>query len=262
MIRARSVPTGRRLYDRGMATEVACWEHFARATEGAEVKRAPGLAAAIFPSGPERTVYNNAVLGRDLGPAGRATAVAVMEDAYATAGIDGFAAWVHETDIPMIEELERRGYRCVESTRAMSMPLDELPDIVPNMDVRRPMWPEYQEFLTRAGAPAGLLARVDAAVLEVAMARLCDQDVATALSFDHDGDCGIFNVVTVPWARRRGLGAALTALLLHAAKQRGCTTASLQATPMAEGVYAAVGFRDLGRILEYTPSDIAKEAHP
>lgn len=30
-------------------------------------------------------------------------------------------------------------------------------------------------------------------------------------------------------------------------------TASVQATPMAEGVYANAGFRDLGRYLEYTP---------
>jgi hypothetical protein len=35
--------------------------------------------------------------------------------------------------------------------------------------------------------------------------------------------------------------------------QRGCSTASLQSTAMAERVYAAAGFRDLGRILEYVP---------
>ncbi len=48
---------------------------------------------------------------------------------------------------------------------------------------------------------------------------------------------------TLPHARRRGLGTALTALHLHQARERGCATASLQATEMAEGVYAAVGFR-------------------
>ena len=31
----------------------------------------------------------------------------------------------------------------------------------------------------------------------------------------------------------------------------GCRTASLQATAAAEWLYAAVGFRDLGAILEY-----------
>jgi hypothetical protein len=34
---------------------------------------------------------------------------------------------------------------------------------------------------------------------------------------------------------------------------RGCQTASVQSTEMAERVDAAVGFRDLGRILEYVP---------
>jgi predicted GNAT family acetyltransferase len=77
--------------------------------------------------------------------------------------------------------------------------------------------------------------------------------VATALAFDEGTDCGIYNVGTVEHARRRGLGTALTVALLCDAADRGCHTASLQSTPMAERVYANVGFRDLGRILEFTP---------
>jgi ribosomal protein S18 acetylase RimI-like enzyme len=257
MTHASSLSSDRRLYERGMTTEVACWEHFARATESAQVVRAPGLAAAIFPSGPERSVYNNAVLERDLAPAGRTAAIAAMEDAYAAAGVDDFAAWVHETDLAMSRELQRRGYRYAESTRAMGTTLDALPDVLLDVEVGRPPWPEYQTFLERIGAPAGLLPHVDTAALDIAMARLRDRNVATALSFDHAGDCGIFNVATIPWARRRGLGTALTALQLHGAKRRGCTTASLQSTPMAEGMYAAIGFKDLGRILEYVPSHIS-----
>jgi predicted GNAT family acetyltransferase len=73
------------------------------------------------------------------------------------------------------------------------------------------------------------------------------------MAFDLGDDCGIYNVATLEHARRRGLGTALTALLAHDAVARGCRTASLQSTPIAERVYAAVGFRDLGRILEYAP---------
>jgi ribosomal protein S18 acetylase RimI-like enzyme len=76
------------------------------------------------------------------------------------------------------------------------------------------------------------------------------------------GDCGIYNVSTMEQARRRGLGTALTALHAFDAVERGCRTASLQATAMAEGLYAAVGFRDLGRILEYVPSSSALTAGP
>ena len=73
------------------------------------------------------------------------------------------------------------------------------------------------------------------------------------MAFDFDRDCGIYNVTTLQGARRRGLGTALTALQVHDALVRGCQTASLQSTEMAEGVYAAVGFRDLGRFMEYVP---------
>jgi predicted GNAT family acetyltransferase len=52
---------------------------------------------------------------------------------------------------------------------------------------------------------------------------------------------------------RRGLGTAVTALLAHEAATRGCRTASLQSSEMAERIYAAIGFRDLGRFLEYVP---------
>ena len=44
------------------------------------------------------------------------------------------------------------------------------------------------------------------------------------------------------------------AKVVHDAVARGCTTASLQATAMAERLYSRLGFRDLGRILEYVPA--------
>ena len=62
------------LYRRGMDTVVAAWDEYARGTPGAEVRRSPGVAAAIFPGGPERDGYNNAILLRDL-PAPDASAV-------------------------------------------------------------------------------------------------------------------------------------------------------------------------------------------
>lgn len=119
--------------------------------------------------------------------------------------------------------------------------------------VEQPMWREYQEFLVRLGVPAGLLPDVDGSSFDISVARLAGQDVATALSIDHHGDRGIYNVSTLSSARRRGIGTALTARHLHRAKRRGCATASLQSTTMAEGVCASLGFEDLGRILELGP---------
>jgi ribosomal protein S18 acetylase RimI-like enzyme len=101
--------------------------------------------------------------------------------------------------------------------------------------------------------PPNLLSGADHAAFHLLLARLDGKNVATALAFDHDGDRGIYNVGTLEHARRRGLGTALTALHLHDALARGCQTATLQSTEMAERMYTAVGFRDLGRILEYVP---------
>jgi ribosomal protein S18 acetylase RimI-like enzyme len=146
-----------------------------------------------------------------------------MEAVYAAAGVARFPAWVHETDQPMRAELERCGYTLDTATRAMGMALDDIRLPRRQIPLGPAQWPEYLEL------------------------------VAAALAYDFADDCGIYNVGTVEKARRRGLGTALTTAQGHDAGDRGCRTASLQSTQMAERVYAAVGFCDLGRILEYVP---------
>lgn len=120
----------------------------------------------------------------------------------------------------------------------------------PEADIGRAEWLEYREYLRVVGLPAGLLSRVGPTAFHVVAARAGDENVGTAIAFDHDGDCGIFNVSTLEAAGRRGIGAALMARLVADAAAGGCSTASLQSTEMAERVYATVEFRDLGRILE------------
>jgi predicted GNAT family acetyltransferase len=86
--------------------------------------------------------------------------------------------------------------------------------------------------------------------------------VSTAITLDHEGDCGVYDVATLERARKRGLATALIAIHLRDAIARGCRTATVQSTPMAERVYAGVGFRDLGRILEYAPSEQRPQRAP
>lgn len=241
------------LYDRGAATLLASWEEYARGTPDATLHRLDGVAAAVFPAEPERSVYNNALLDRDLGVAERAAAVDAMEAAYTGAGVARFAAWAHESDEGMCAELSGRGFAVEESTRAMRLSLEDSPAPNPRVECGRLSWAEYLEYLRAIGLPRGLLGGVDPAKFHVLGARLDNENVATAIAFDHDGDCGVFNMSTLPTARRRGFGTALTVRHLHDALARGCTTASLQATEMAERVYAGAGFRDLGRFFEYVP---------
>jgi GNAT superfamily N-acetyltransferase len=247
-----SRPTDAGLYLRGSDTLLASWEAYARGAVGAAVKRLPGVAAAVFPYEPERAVYNNALLERDLGPGGHADALDAMEAVYAAAGVARFAAWVHESDPAMRAELERRGYTLDTTTRAMGMALDDIAVPRPRIDLGPADWSEY---LKMDGLPSDFLDHADHAAFHLLAARIDGEMVAAALAYDFGGDSGIYNVGTVEKARRRGLGTALTAAQAYDARTRGCRTASLQSTPMAERVYAAVGFRDLGRILEYVPTE-------
>jgi GNAT superfamily N-acetyltransferase len=245
-----SPPDDADLYERGVATLLASWERYAHGSDGAVVHRSAGTSAAVFPTEPERSIYNNALLERGLAATERATAIAVMEAAYRDAGIPRYAAWVHESDEPMRSDLERRGYTLDEVTRAMGMTLDGIRLPRPELELGPATWSEH---LRIAEVNPRLLSALDMSAFHILVAALRGENVATAIAFDHRTDCGIYNVGTLEAARRRGLGTALTTIHLHDALARGCHTASLQSTAMAERMYAAVGFRDLGRILEYVP---------
>jgi len=246
-----------RLHDRGNSTLLASWDAYTHGADGAAIVHAEGVAAAVFPAGPERSVYNNALLERDLDPVARAAAVDALEAIYGAAGVGRFAAWVHESDVGMRSELERRGYELDEVTRSMGAVLDDVGAHADGPGPTDGSWPEYVAFLEASGVPRGLLARARASDFHVRMLREHGRPVAAAIAFDHAGDCGIFNVGTLEHARRRGLGSAVTAHQLHSARARGCSTATLQATAMAESLYARLGFRDLGRILEFVPRGAA-----
>jgi ribosomal protein S18 acetylase RimI-like enzyme len=236
--------------ERGIETLFASWEAYACAATDAAVQRLPGVTAAVFPHEPERGVYNNALLERHLGAGRRARAIDTMESAYAAAGVVRFAAWVHDSDEAMRLDLEARGYAFDTATRAMAVALDDVRMPAPQIDAVPLSWSEHLDVFDLS---RDLLANGAHDAFRLLAARVDGRNVAVAMAFDHDGDCGIYNVGTLQPYRRRGLATALTALHLRDAAARGCHTASVQATTIAEHVYASVGFRDLGRHLEYVP---------
>src|SRR4051794_36954779 len=124
------------LYQRGVATLLASWEAYAAGSAGAALHALDGASAAVFPAEPERGIYNNALLFD-------ASAIDPMEELYANAGIERFAAWVHESDAPLAVELEGRGYVLDMTTRAMGMLLDDLRVPRPRLDLAAPAWRDY-----------------------------------------------------------------------------------------------------------------------
>jgi ribosomal protein S18 acetylase RimI-like enzyme len=71
--------------------------------------------------------------------------------------------------------------------------------------------------------------------------------VATARLHTGAGVAGIYTVITVGDARRRGYGEAMTRVALHAARDAGLRIATLQASEAGRGIYERIGFRELCR---------------
>ena len=84
------------------------------------------------------------------------------------------------------------------------------------------------------------------------LGRLDDTPVATATVFLGAGVAGVYFVMTVPEARRRGIGAAITYSALHEA---AAEYAVLGSSPAGRSVYAGLGFREYCAIelYEWTP---------
>lgn len=81
-------------------------------------------------------------------------------------------------------------------------------------------------------------------------------DVATALGIVADGFVGVFNVACVESHRRRGYGAALTAKVVLDGLSSGAEMAVLTSSPLGEGTYRALGFREVARWAQWLPEDI------
>lgn len=239
---------GELLFERSLATLVQSWAYLASGSPRAEVIETPGAAIATFVRSPDREFLNNAVL--ETGQPNLDTTLDTIERTYATAQIDRYAVWAHESEPEAAAELLARGYRHDTSTRTMAMPVGDLVAVDPGPLELTTV--SLEEFW-RIGGVEGLVPDLLPARGHFYASRWGGENVATLMAFDHDGDCGIYMVGTVPAARRRGIAAALSAHAVTAARERGCATVSLQATAMAESVYARVGFRDLGRFDEYMP---------
>jgi GNAT superfamily N-acetyltransferase len=95
-----------------------------------------------------------------------------------------------------------------------------------------------QAFLAQIASPAVLALPG----VKTYIAESDGEAVATALAVRIERHVGIFNVATPSRHRRRGYGAAVTALAVRDAFDDGADRAWLQSSPMGLGVYERLGF--------------------
>jgi ribosomal protein S18 acetylase RimI-like enzyme len=99
-------------------------------------------------------------------------------------------------------------------------------------------------FKALFGSPASLVNQhVDALI-----ASDHSGDIATALTYSADGTSGVYWVGTIPEARCRGVGTAITALVTNRALGGCSDLVILQAAPMGINLYHSLGFTD---VVEY-----------
>jgi GNAT superfamily N-acetyltransferase len=79
------------------------------------------------------------------------------------------------------------------------------------------------------------------------------EPVASGLGWRTGRTIGVYSIATIPSARRRGYGAAMTARVVADGVAAGCTAAALQASEMGRPIYERLGFRTAVTYVAYAP---------
>jgi GNAT superfamily N-acetyltransferase len=83
------------------------------------------------------------------------------------------------------------------------------------------------------------------------------QPVGTAIAIRSRDASGVYNVGTLPGARRRGVGSAVTWAAVGAGRAWGCDTIVLQSSVMGLSMYADMGFRTVAPYVTFAESSVS-----
>jgi GNAT superfamily N-acetyltransferase len=240
------------MLDRALASMRQWCRLVGQASEGARTLERDGVAAAVVPAAPERSVVNSVVYEW---ASGLERAYDEVAAAYAEIGAQ-WTVWVHPGDRDAAALLEARGHVLDAEPELMGATLAA---------VERPADGALGDW-TAAGSPAVMgaindrsypfgtdsfsraLAGLPTGAAHVYVASDGGDPVATVTTVDHEGNSEVQMVAVVPEARGRGLSRKLLAHALADAAERGNETSTLVATKLGRPVYERLGFRPLGTL--------------
>jgi GNAT superfamily N-acetyltransferase len=175
-----------------------------------------------------------------------------------------FRVWIREELAPSLSAVPRRHGLVEDERRFPGMALAPMPDaprLPPGVTLRdvadEHSLEEHRGILVASGMdplvarpmlPEAFLTDPDVALTTVL---LDGEPVGHSLAIRSGDVCGIYNVGTLPSARRRGVGTAATWAAVAAGRRWGCRVAVLQSSEMGQSIYEAIGFRTVVRYAEF-----------
>ncbi len=240
---------------------------FARYLPGAELHSEPDITWWI--TGRPHPMYNGVWLARLADGDSDRRIEAILAPFQARGVPCGWSVGPTTRPADLADRLEAHGLRLVASQTAMTLdprqmredfaaPPDLRVTVVQDLDALR-AWRrtsnrgfEASEEGARPYDTAYLAMGCDAALpWRHFLAWLDDQPVATSSLLLHAGIAGIFGVATMPEARRRGVGAAVTLAALRYARDLGYHVAMLTPSELSRALYQRIGFVDRCRVRHY-----------
>jgi ribosomal protein S18 acetylase RimI-like enzyme len=178
--------------------------------------------------------------------------------------------WPNSTPEDLAEHLLAMGLTHSHESPAMLAELADLPETVPFVDELRLERVDSEQKLADYRVPLAVsfqlpeevvdlfdsilqhLGLGEDGVIQNYVAYLADRPAACAtVHLGKDGVAGVWNVATIPEARGKGLGTAVTWLGCHEAKQRGYQDAMLLSSEMGYNVYQRLGFKEIFKAQVY-----------
>jgi ribosomal protein S18 acetylase RimI-like enzyme len=245
---------------------IAAFATVARRRAGGSVRRRGGVVATV--SGAALALFNQVVIEGD-----DATETAVLDaiDLVRAAGVPFVAILRDGPDDRFVPVVEKVGLSELTDARLPGMalrPLAAPPTPPPELEVRTAI--ERAEIddhllvnaLASDADPAVLAFIAEADLGHDPDARIVigwrdGRPLTTALGYRSGSTIGIYSVATVPEARRRGYGAAMTREIIRAGIAMGCDAAVLQSSPMGLAMYESLGFRTVVRYRAFGPPESA-----
>ncbi|HKT82714.1 MAG TPA: GNAT family N-acetyltransferase, partial [Solirubrobacterales bacterium] len=207
------------------------------------------LIASVAPATPQRSLFNSVYYEDSEALAARLDSLA---HAYDSHGVCAWTVWVPDHDRETAALLAGRGHLADAAPRAMAMELadfDAVPPAPPGIEqapIDVAACATLNDLAYGYGEDGFRSGLTEETALRWFGAFEAGKPVGCVGAVDVGDDCCITGVATPPEHRGRGIASWLMSRALGDARERGLTSASLQATRAGAPIYERLGFRDLG----------------